>query len=86
MNLQKRRTLIEATNGGIFSASFVKKNGELRRMNCRLKVQKFLQGGKSTTAHKENLVTVYDLKSKGYRSINLQTLISVKFNGSEVAV
>lgn len=86
MNTLERRSLVEGTNGSIFTADFIKKNGELRTMNCRLKVRKHLRGGISTTAHKENLVTVYDLQAQGYRTINLETLVCIRFNKREVFV
>ena len=86
MNTLERRQLIESTNGGIFSARFLKKSGELREINCRLKVRKHLRGGVSTTSHKENLITVWDLKAEGYRNINLETLLLVKFGGKEIIV
>lgn len=53
---------------------FVKKNGEKRTMNCRLGVTKHLRGGNSTTAHYDNLLTVYDLKINSYRTVNIETL------------
>ena len=86
MDILARRHLIEETNGSIFSALFTKKDGTDRLMNCRLKVTKFLKGGKSTTAHKPNLIAVYDLQASGYRTINLETLKSIKWKGKEVIV
>ena len=66
----------------IFSAKFVKKNGEIRDMHCRLGVTKHLKGGeKSYDSDKLNHLTVFDLSKKSYRTINLNTLISLKVDG-----
>ncbi len=81
MSNNTKLNLINSTAGKIFTATFVKKTGEVRTINCRLGVTKHLRGGTSTTAHKSNLVTVYDMQSKGYRCINLDSLISVTISG-----
>jgi len=73
--------LIKSSNGRIFTAQMTKKTGEERVMNCRIGVTSKLKGGVSTTAHKPNLVTVYDMVNKGYRSINLDTLKSLTIDG-----
>lgn len=63
----------------IFSAKFVKKNGELRVMLCRLGVTKHLKGGvKKYDSDSLNYLTVYDLKKKAYRTINLNALTELK--------
>lgn len=81
MNYDVIRSMIMATKGKTFTVEFTKKNGEARTMNCRIGVTKHLRGGESTTAHKPNLITVYDMKTGGYRCINLDTLNSFKFAG-----
>ena len=65
----------------IFKAMFVKRNGEVREMNCRLEVKKHLKGGKDVN-NKDRYLTVYDLKSKGYRNINLNTIIEIRCGGN----
>ena len=72
------------SNGQFFTVTFVKKNGDLRKMNCRLGVTKHLKGGKSTTDHVPRLMTVYDVKSNGYRCINMETVQEIKFNGNHI--
>lgn len=66
------------SNGKIATISFIKKDGSERQMTCRRKVTKFLKGGKSNISHKKNLVSVYDLQSKGYRCINTDTVYKIK--------
>jgi len=70
--------LIKQTNGRIFTVHFVKKNGEHRRMNCRLGVKKYLTGeGMRYNAQERGLLPVYDIQAKGYRMINLKSLIGL---------
>ncbi len=71
------------SDGRTFSIWFIKRtNGELRKMVCRLGVKKHLKGGKkaySTKAH--NLLTVFDMQSKGYRSIPVDAIQRLSVNG-----
>ena len=75
--------LIELTNkGNIFSVKFVKKDGTLREMVCRLGVKKHLKGGTlNYDAKSRGLLPVFDMQKQAYRMINTKTLISAKING-----
>lgn len=75
--------VIRKTNGKFFKVLFVKKDGSLREMTCRLGVKKGLRGGQSTTEHLDNIVTVYDVFAKGYRNINLDMVKYFKCGGVE---
>lgn len=77
------KQLIESSNGSIFSVNFLKKDGSIRDMVCRLGVTKHLKGGvKGYDSNDFNLVTVFDMQKKGYRSISLDTLKTVTINGN----
>lgn len=65
------------SNGKIMTVKFVKKDGSLRVMNCRLGVTKHLKGG-SSTLNPDKFITVYDLKSEGYRAIDKESILDVK--------
>ena len=69
------KAMIKSTKGRFFSAEFIKANGSKRkiiaRVGCHIGVK-----GTSNRKQKENLVTVYEPKVKGYRTINLETLLS----------
>ena len=65
------------SNGKIMTVKFVKKDGSLRVMNCRLGVTKHLKGGNSTL-NPDKFITVYDLKSEGYRAIDKESILDVK--------
>lgn len=64
------------SNGKIMTVKFVKKDGSLRVMNCRLGVTKHLKGG-SSTLNPDKFITVYDLKSEGYRAIDKESILEV---------
>ena len=81
MTQDELRAMIQSTNGKMFSCSFTKANGQKRKLTGRLNVVKHLRGGHSTTAHKSNLVTVYDVNAAGYRNLNLDTLETFTFGG-----
>ena len=71
----------------IFSVVFLKKSGEIRRMNCMLGVKKHLKGGKLSYNPKErNNLVVFDTQKKGYRTINLDTLMNISMKGVEYNV
>ena len=72
--------------GKIFGATFKKKDGSIRNINCRTGVSKHLKGGKRTTYGYSNLLCVYDVQNKGYRYINLDTLSTIRANKEEYHV
>lgn len=77
--------MVQGTKGKFFTIHFVKKNGELRKMLCRLGVKKHLKSNApSTTAHIDNYMTVYDVQNKGYRTINLDTVKRFKCGKAEL--
>lgn len=75
--------LIAQSKGKFVTVTFKKKDGNLRKMNCRLGVTKHLKGGTSTVDHDKYLV-VYDVHSKGYRCIDKDAIVSLVIAG-EVA-
>jgi len=76
----KLSDFIEQSNGKFITVAFYKKDGTLRTMNCRLGVTKHLKGGECTV-DREKYIIVYDMQSKGYRSINRDTIESVSCEG-----
>ena len=74
--------LKKMVGGKIFSVEFIKKDGTLRKMVCRLGVKKHLKGGSlGYDAEALNYLTVFDLQSEEYRTINVNTLKSITFEG-----
>jgi hypothetical protein len=77
INREKAKELINQSNGRIFSAVFIKKDGTHRLMNARLKVTKHLKKDAKPRPYepsKYNLICVFDMLNKGYRMINTNTL------------
>ena len=84
MELLLTKNLIRKFVGStFFSVEFTKKNGEKRKMLCRLDVKKHLKGG-AKLYDKDNLMTVFDVLKREYRTINLSTVNSLKFKGNNI--
>jgi hypothetical protein len=77
--------LIAESKGKFVTVVFKKKDGQLRKMNCRLGVKKHLKGGLSTVDHSKYLV-VYDMQNAGYRCINRDTIVSVALSGEAASL
>lgn len=70
----------EVVGGKIFSAKFVKQNGELREIRARLGVTKGLKGGElSYNPSERNNLIVWDLEKKAYRTIPFNSLLEIKY-------
>lgn len=81
-NQQLKDIISGIDNTRIFSVTFVKKNGEVREMNCMLGVTKHLRGGEQAYDPADyNLLTVFDVQKKDYRNINFTQLIAAKIDG-----
>ena len=79
------------TNGSEFSTvTFVKRSdGSTRVMTYRLGVTKHLRQngkGQSYDPKQHNLITVYEMKSKGYRSIPIDGVISIRKGNETLTV
>ncbi len=80
-NLRNLQNLV--ADGGIFHVEFIKRTtGELRKMQCRLGVKKHLKGGsKAYDSSAKNLLTVFDMQAKAYRSIPLEAIQRLTVGG-----
>ena len=71
------KAMIKSTKGRFFSAEFIKANGSKRkivaRIGCHIGVK-----GTLNRKQKDKLITVYEPKVNGYRTINLETLQNFK--------
>lgn len=82
MDSKELANIVAASNGKMVSVTFIKKDGSMRAMVCRLGVTKGLKGGESTLDSGQYL-TVYDVQKQGYRAINKTTIVSVKAQGEQ---
>lgn len=70
-----------------FSVEFIKKDGSLRKMVCRLGVKKGVKGvGMSYTPSDHQMLTVYDVQKKAFRTINFNTLKKIKYKGKVIII
>lgn len=82
-------TLLSLTGGRFFTVVFRKKDGSIRRMNCRTGVTRHLKGADVPAGHvsrRDDMLVVYDVKSNGYRTINRDSIIAIRYGKTEVAV
>lgn len=77
----KLDTIVDSTQGRFVTVVFTKKDGTQRTLTGRLGVTKHLKGG-ACTVDKDKFIIIYDVVAKGYRSINRDTIISVKAQGN----
>ena len=67
------KAMVKSSKGKFFSAEFIKADGSKRkivaRVDCNIGVK-----GTSNRKQKEHLIAVYEPKTKGWRTINLDTL------------
>lgn len=78
MNSRELTNVIEQSAGRILSVTFRKNDGTLRRITCRLGVKYNLKGGPSFVDYSKYIL-VFDLTKKGYRSINRDSIIEVRY-------
>jgi hypothetical protein len=83
VKLTVNQVLPKVDDGKIFKVVFRKRTtGELRKMICRTGVHKALSGGeRAYDPSLYNLICVYDIRSRGYRSICLDDVVELAFGG-----
>ena len=87
INKHKAKELIKNSKGLIFAATFTKKDGTHRLMNARLKKYISKTGRKAPyKAEDYNLIPIYDMKLKGWRSLNLNTLLNLSINKTKYII
>lgn len=71
------------SGGKIFSVTFIKRTTcEPRDMHCSMGVRKHLKGGsKAYTPKDKNLLSVFDMEAKGYRSISIEAIQRLSVGG-----
>jgi hypothetical protein len=71
--------LIERLSGRFVGVDFAKQDGSVRRLNGRLGVHSYLKGGVNTVeSDSRPYLTVFDVKTMGYRTVNLETMCSLR--------
>ena len=62
----------------IFNVTFVKKDGSIRVMNCRLNVNKHC-GNNAPTVDTNKYLVAFEMAKKQYRNINVEKILWIKF-------
>lgn len=77
----------------IFTAVFTKKDGTLRVMNCRLGVKQYVVDSnpiatakRNDTLTANNMLVVFDMKIRQYRTLNLNTVKSITAFGITINI
>ena len=85
---QDAKELIKNSKGRIFAATFTKKDFTSRLINARLGVKFKAKTDRQRPYDpaKKDLIAVYDMIKKGYRTINLKTLDSLSINKNKYIV
>ena len=69
------KAMVKSSKGKFFSAEFIKADGSKRkivaRVDCHIGVK-----GTSNRKQKEHLIAVYEPKTKGWRTINVDTMLT----------
>lgn len=78
---EKLEKLLAEQDGRFFTVIFKKKDNTYRKLNGRLGVTKYLKGGRSYGSGYDNpYEIVFDVQNRGYRSVNLHTIVGIKAN------
>lgn len=78
--MNKKQAIAIIKSGRFFSCTFEKKDGTVRHLLGRSGVKKYLRpNAKPQSYNPQELgyLSVYDLQSKDYRLVNLQTLTTI---------
>lgn len=75
-----KREFTELVQGTYFTVYFRKANGQIRRLNGRLGVRKYMKGTGKDQTH-PMVVTAWDQKIGAYRSFRLDRVLSIKARG-----
>ena len=89
---EKKNKIIELVGNRVFKVAFVKKDGSLREMTCRLDVTSHCGDGEQT-ADKNRYLVVFDMntartvgkqqRKNCYRNVNVETIQYVKVGGKK---
>lgn len=83
-NKTETARLIAQTAGKFFFVEFIRKDGTRRAMVARVGVRRYVTGaGLKFDPAQRGLVVVWDTAARGYRMVNLNTLLSLRCGSIE---
>ena len=84
-----KQSLKEILQSHIVDICFTKKDGTERKMTCTLKATLLpeveLKEDKSIKKDNEEVLAVWDLEKKAFRSFRIESLKSLKYNDADIA-
>ena len=88
---EEAKKIIQGSGGQFISVEFIKKDGEVRNLNGRIGVHKSKYAplknvGLAYDPDEYGLIGIFDAQNKGYRMVNINTLLGIKINGKEYQV
>ena len=87
INRTKAKELIKESKGLIFAATFTKKDLSSRMMLARLGKKYTPTGRKAPYKPSDyNLISLYDMRKKAFRMLNLNTLLTLSINKTKYII
>jgi len=84
INRLKVGSLLSDCDGKFISITFIKKDGSVRRLTGRFGVRSHLRGGVNKVVNDANsYLTIFDTHKMAYRTVNLDTIQTVRAKGVE---
>ena len=81
INRNKAKELIKESKGKIFNTSFLKKDNTIRTLTSRTGKKYTPTGRKQSYKPSDyNLISLYDMRKKAFRMLNLNTLLTLTIN------
>ena len=81
MNVEQLRQAINSTHSKCFTIRFIKNDGSERTLLGKTGLKRFLSrkpNKRKAVRNNPNLVCVYDMESKGYKSFKLDSVIEFR--------
>jgi hypothetical protein len=88
---EEAKKLIKGSGGQFVSVEFIKKNGDVRKLNGRMGVHSSKYAplknvGLAYDPDEYGLIGIFDAQNKGYRMVNINTLLGMKIDGKEYQI
>lgn len=68
--------IIDSSDGQFVSVTFVKQNGDVRKLNGRLGVVKYLKNPQHKS-ESTKYINIYDVQNGGYRNIDRNNILEI---------
>jgi hypothetical protein len=88
INRTRAKELIKESKGLIFSTTFLKKDNTIRTLISRTGKQYKSKTGKKAPYKPSdyNLISLYDMRKKAFRMLNLNTLLTLSINKTKYII